>query len=111
MKESITPGAHPQAGQAKKTASHRASSLADAFGRCVLDTIGPHKRSFVALHAQLCKVDRCLTRTELKDALGYLQRNGLIEFETHNGVAFIVPIQRIAAGRRAGSSRKSGGAA
>lgn len=91
---------------AKKTASHRASSLADAFGRCVLDTIGPHKRSFVALHAQLCKVDRCLTRTELKDAVNYLHRNGLIELETHNGVAFVVPVRRIPAGKRSGSSKK-----
>ena len=110
-KESTPPGAHSQAGQAKKTASHRASSLADAFGRCVLDAVGRHKRSFPALHAQICRVDKLLTRGELKDAIAYLHRNGLIEIEQHDGTAFIVPIQRIAAGRRSGSSKKSGGAA
>jgi hypothetical protein len=40
-----------------------------------------------------------------------LHRNGLIEIEQHDGTAFIVPIQRIAAGRRSGSSKRSGGAA
>lgn len=100
-----------QGSGAKKTASHRASSLADAFGRCVLDTIGRHKRSFPALHAQIVRVDKLLTRTELKDAVNYLHRNGLIEIETNGGTAFVVPVQKLQAGRRAGSSRKSGGAA
>ena len=107
MSQDTTPGAHSQAGQAKKTASHRASSLADAFGRCVLDTIGRHKRSFVALHTQLCKVDKCLTRTELKDAIRHLHSSGLIELETSNGTAFIVPIHRIPAGRRSGARRSA----
>ena len=106
MSQGTTPGAHPQAGPGKKTSSHRASSLSDAFGQCVMDAIGKHKRSFVALHAQLCKVDKSLTRTELKNAISYLHGNGRVELETHNGTAFIVPIHRIPAGRRSGSSKK-----
>lgn len=100
MSQDTTPGAHPQAGQAKKTASHRASSLSDAFARSVLDTIGQHKRSFPALHAQIVRVDKLLTRAELKSAVDYLHRNGLVEIEQHDGVAFIVPVQKLQAGRR-----------
>jgi hypothetical protein len=51
-------------------------------------------------------VDKLLTRAELKDAVNFLHRNGLVEIETSGGTAFVVPVQKLPAGKRSGSSKK-----
>lgn len=92
---------------AKKTASHRASSVREALAGMTLDTIAGIPRSYEALYVELVKTGCTLTRGLLNRAIDDLKRAGQVEIERIPGVGLTIhPVKKIPAGKRAGSSKK-----